>query len=51
MDPGMQRTAVFEELRGYLFSLAYRMLGSGSDAEDVHWRHLADQLQAARPER
>src|ERR671932_867643 len=27
--------SVFEEHRSYLFSLAYRLLGSASDAEDV----------------
>ena len=38
----------FEELRPYLFSLAYRMLGSAADAEDVvqdaflRWQHAED---------
>ena len=31
----MDRTAQFEELRGSLFLLAYRMLGTRTDAEDV----------------
>src|SRR5687768_7130858 len=31
----MERVAEFEELRGYLFSLAYRMLGDAGEAEDV----------------
>ena len=31
----MSRDRDFEDLRGYLFSLAYRMLGSVGDAEDV----------------
>lgn len=29
------RVAAFEQQRSYLFSIAYRLLGSGSDAEDV----------------
>ena len=35
MDTEMGRDESFEDLRGYLFSLAYRMLGSVGDAEDV----------------
>ena len=31
----VDRTAQFEELRKILFLLAYRMLGTRSDAEDV----------------
>ena len=31
----MSETAVYEELRPLLFSIAYRMLGSAGDAEDV----------------
>ncbi len=31
----MTRIEEFEELRPLLFSIAYRMLGSASDAEDV----------------
>ncbi len=30
-----ETAAVFESLRPYLFAVAYRMLGSASDAEDV----------------
>jgi RNA polymerase sigma-70 factor (ECF subfamily) len=30
-----ERVLAFEEQRGYLFSIAYRLLGSVSDAEDV----------------
>jgi RNA polymerase sigma-70 factor (ECF subfamily) len=30
-----QRVEAFEQQRGYLFSIAYRLLGSASDAEDV----------------
>ena len=36
--------AAFEPLRRYLFAIAYRMLGSASDAEDVvqdAWHPLA----------
>lgn len=45
----MDRTAQFEELRGSLFLLAYRMLGTRSDAEDVvqeaylRWRKASDE--------
>ncbi|HXJ34458.1 MAG TPA: RNA polymerase sigma-70 factor [Candidatus Eisenbacteria bacterium] len=44
----MDRTATFEEHRGLLFSIAYRMLGTASDAEDVvqeaflRWERAAD---------
>ena len=34
-NPAEASTAVFESLRGRLFGLAYRMLGSRGDAEDV----------------
>jgi RNA polymerase sigma-70 factor (ECF subfamily) len=34
-DRTMTREAQFEELRPYLFSIAYRMLGSAGDAEDI----------------
>lgn len=34
-SPDQIAAAAFEALRPYLFAVAYRMLGSGSDAEDV----------------
>jgi RNA polymerase sigma-70 factor (ECF subfamily) len=34
-QPPDERVVAFEEQRGYLFSIAYRLLGSVSDAEDV----------------
>ncbi|WP_273887833.1 RNA polymerase sigma-70 factor [Rubrobacter naiadicus] len=46
---------VFEEHRGLLFSIAYRMLGSATDAEDVlqeaylRWREVAaDEIRSPR---
>jgi len=45
-DPS--RLAAFEEHRGLLFSIAYRMLGSVADAEDtlqdafIRWHHASD---------
>src|ERR671919_959209 len=33
--PPTKRTTVYEELRPLLFSIAYRMVGSASDAEDI----------------
>jgi RNA polymerase sigma-70 factor (ECF subfamily) len=33
--PQTKRTAVYEELRPLLFSIAYRMVGSASEAEDI----------------
>jgi RNA polymerase sigma-70 factor (ECF subfamily) len=45
-DPS--RLAAFEEHRGLLFSIAYRMLGSVADAEDtlqdafIRWQHASD---------
>ncbi len=48
-------TAVFESLRGRLFGLAYRMLGSRGDAEDIvqeaylRW-HQADRRRIDNPE-
>jgi RNA polymerase sigma-70 factor (ECF subfamily) len=42
------RTAVFEQHRGLLFSIAYRMLGSVADAEDalqdafIRWRRASE---------
>jgi RNA polymerase sigma-70 factor, ECF subfamily len=50
----MDRTAVFDDHRSLLFSIAYRMLGSSSDAEDVvqeaylRWRG-ADAADVASP--
>lgn len=44
----MDRVRDFEQHRGLLFSIAYRMLGSASDAEDIvqeaflRWEHAAD---------
>jgi len=44
----MDRARDFEQHRGLLFSIAYRMLGSASDAEDIvqeaflRWEHAAD---------
>ena len=42
-----------EELRPYLFAIAYRMLGSVADAEDVvqevFLRYHADDVQADSP--
>ncbi len=35
MNLNQETTATFETLRGRLFGLAYRMLGSRADAEDV----------------
>jgi RNA polymerase sigma-70 factor (ECF subfamily) len=32
---GVTRTAAFEDLRGLMFSIAYRMTGSVTDAEDI----------------
>jgi RNA polymerase sigma-70 factor (ECF subfamily) len=45
----MDRTEIFEQHRRLLFGVAYRMLGSASDAEDVvqdaflRWQHAADE--------
>lgn len=52
----VETAAQFEEHRGRLFGLAYRMLGSAADAEDVvqdaylRW-HGADQAVTGSPER
>ena len=48
---GMTRVAEFESLRPLLFSLAYRLLGSVTEAEDaVQETWLRWQASAARPE-
>ncbi len=51
----MDRAREFEQHRGLLFSIAYRMLGSASDAEDMvqeaflRWEHTADaEVQSPR---
>ena len=49
--------AVFDEHRGLLFSIAYRMLGSVADAEDVlqeaflRWRRAGDSAEEVRSPR
>jgi len=35
LTPGGNRVESFETYRSYLFSIAYRMLGSAMDAEDM----------------
>ena len=50
----MDRTAVFEEHRRLLFGIAYRMLGSVSDAEDLvqesylRWQQADEPIHAPR---
>jgi RNA polymerase sigma-70 factor, ECF subfamily len=52
---GVHQTELFESLRGRLFGLAYRMLGSRADAEDVlqeaylRW-HQVDRATVQNPE-
>src|SRR5438105_15304060 len=49
------RTSVFEEHRGLLFSIAYRMLGSVADAEDtlqdafIRWQRASDDADIRSP--
>jgi RNA polymerase sigma-70 factor (ECF subfamily) len=49
MSIGKQSAQAFDEYRGYLFSLAYRMLSSATDAEDivqeafVRWLQTGDE--------
>lgn len=40
-------TAIFDQYRGLLFSIAYRMLGSATDAEDIVQDAFVRWLQAA----
>ena len=49
-----RRTAVFQELRRRLFGIAYRMIGTTADAEDIvqeaylRWHHAdAEEIQSA----
>lgn len=55
MNPAERPTSVFESLRGRLFGLAYRMLGSRADAEDIvqdaylRW-HQTDQSRVENPQ-
>ena len=51
----VERSAVFEQLRGRLFAISYRMLGIRADAEDIvqeaylRW-HQADKSEIRSPE-
>src|SRR5437867_1825350 len=55
MDPAADPAAVFERSRSRLFGMAYRMLGSVADAEDLvqetylRW-HEADRVAVSSPE-
>ena len=50
----MARVEEFEDLRGYLFSLAYRMLGDVGEAEDVvqetflRWEQVEEDVEAPK---
>jgi RNA polymerase sigma-70 factor (ECF subfamily) len=54
-QPRDERVSAFEEQRSYLFSVAYRLLGSVSDAEDIlqeaflRWNHAQpDEVRSVR---
>ncbi|HYI44405.1 MAG TPA: RNA polymerase sigma-70 factor [Actinomycetota bacterium] len=50
----MADTDTFHELRGYLFGLAYRMLGSAGDAEDIvqeaylRWSNISEPVDSPK---
>src|SRR5688500_19014849 len=51
---GVTRVAEFEELRSYLFSIDYRMLGDVGESEDVvqeaflRWEPVADEVSSPK---